>query len=154
MFVFELIWVESSLDDNFAWALFSLVWADFNKIADYLDVQFADDISVEHEGPFEETDSNNFNGLIIIGLGLELLIEAVDFVCDVLNDSGALFLIEKLSEGESLVRKDACWYWFHIYNLCMSNKYIAFNNSSLHLYSTIHKLRYSPSHPISHSISL
>lgn len=53
MFIFEFLEVDIPLDRDFPCACFTFIRWDFNKIADKLDVQFSDDIGIEHECTFQ-----------------------------------------------------------------------------------------------------
>lgn len=103
VFSLEFIRVEASFDEDFTCAFLSFVGADFDEIADNSEVKFSNDVSVEHEGTFEETDGNNFDFLSVFILRFKVMIEGVDFGSHFVNDSGALFLVVELAETESFV---------------------------------------------------
>lgn len=53
MFALELFKVNIPLDGDFPCAFLALIRGDFNKIADEFDIEFPDNIGVEHEGTFQ-----------------------------------------------------------------------------------------------------
>ncbi len=89
----EFIRVELSLDDNFTGAFLPFVGGDSDKITNHIHVEFSYEVGIEHKCSFEEANSNYLDGLTIVGLGLEFLVEFVDFICNFLYDSSALLLV-------------------------------------------------------------
>ncbi len=93
MLSLELVGVESTLNQYLPGTMLPLVRADFDKITDDFQLQFPDQVGVEHKGSLEQADSNDFNLLTIVVFGLDLVVEGVDFSGHFIDDPGALFLI-------------------------------------------------------------